>query len=102
MTGDGLVGEIRQPELRDPLGHLLVVAAGLADSGQIALDVSHEDRHADPAELLGNGVDRDGLAGARCAGDETMAIGHFRQQVLIGLALGDKHRIGHEYQTPAQ
>jgi hypothetical protein len=47
--------------------------------------------------LLGNSVDGDGLACARRAGNQTMAIGHFRQQELISLAFGDKQRVGHEY-----
>ena len=97
----GLICEVLDVELLDSLGDLLVVAAGLADSGQVALDVGDEDRHADPAELLGNRVDRDRLAGAGCAGDEPMAVGHPGQQVLIGIAPGDKHRISHEIRLPS-
>ena len=52
--------------------------AGLAHAGQVALDIGHEHRDADARKALGHHLQRDGLAGARRAGDEPVAIGEGR------------------------
>jgi hypothetical protein len=59
------------------------MAAGLADAGQVALDVGHEHRHADLREVLGQGLQGDGLAGAGGAGDQAVAVGQGGQQVAV-------------------
>ena len=77
--------------------HLGGDAAGLADAGQVALDVGHEHRHAEAAEVLGQRLQRDRLAGAGGAGDQAVAVGQRRQQVAFDVAVaGDEDRVGHE------
>jgi len=44
------------------------------DAGEVALDVGHEDRHADARESLGEQLERDRLACAGRAGDEAVAV----------------------------
>jgi hypothetical protein len=51
----------------------------LADACEIALDVGHEDRHADVGKLFGQSLQRDRLAGAGGAGDQAVAIGQAGQ-----------------------
>ncbi len=68
----GLVGEAHV------LGALDQRILGLADRGdarQIALDVGGEHRHAGPRQAFSEDLQRNGLAGAGCAGDEAVAIG---------------------------
>jgi hypothetical protein len=77
--GDAAVGQ----DLHHLVGHL----AGLADAGEVALHVGHEDRHADVGELLGQGLQRDRLAGAGGAGDQAVAVGQPRQQVALGVGI---------------
>jgi hypothetical protein len=60
-------------------GQLVADLPGLADAGQVALDVGHEDRHADLGEILGQGLQGDGLAGAGGAGDQAVAVGQQRR-----------------------
>ena len=86
----------RQAAVGQDPGHLVRERAGLADAGQVALHVGHEDRHADPAEALGQGLQRDGLAGAGGAGDQPVTVGQRRQQVAFDVAaLGDEDGVGH-------
>jgi len=48
--------------------------------------------------VLGQGLQRHGLAGAGSAGDEAVAVGHLRQDVEFGLVvLGDQQRLGHGF-----
>jgi YebC/PmpR family DNA-binding regulatory protein len=54
------------------------------DAGQVALHVGHEHRHAELAEVLGQGLQRDGLAGAGGAGDQAVAVGQGGQQLAAG------------------
>ena len=61
VTGSG--GRPQAAFLQDG-GQLGADAAGLGDAGEVALHVGHEDRHAELAEVLGQGLQRDGLAGA--------------------------------------
>jgi hypothetical protein len=77
--------------------HLGRHAAGLADAGEVALDVGHEHRHAEFAEVLGQRLQRDRLAGASGAGDQPVAVGQGGQQVAFDIAVaGDEDRVGHE------
>ncbi|EWS53394.1 hypothetical protein X551_03818 [Methylibium sp. T29] len=79
------------------LGELVVHAAGLGDTGQVALHVGQKDRHADLRELLGQRLQRDGLAGAGGPGDQPVAVGQGGQQRAFDLAvLGDQQGFGHE------
>ena len=70
--------------LQDP-GHLVGQLAGLRDAGEVALHVGHEHRHADLRQALGDGLQRDRLAGAGGAGDQPMAIGQRGQQKAVRL-----------------
>ena len=70
--------------------------SGLGDAGQVALDVGHEDRHAAPAEGLGEGLQGDGLAGAGGAGDQAVPVGHLRQQEAFDAGVaGQQDRFSH-------
>ncbi len=93
-TGEGL-GR-RQAPVLEHRGQLLGVVAGLADAGEVALDVGHEDRHADLREILGQGLQGHGLAGAGGAGDEAVPVGHAGQQIAFDLRVpGEQQRFGH-------
>ena len=46
-----------------------------SDAGQIALDVGHEHRHTNAGKTFGEDLQRDRLAGAGGAGNQTVAIG---------------------------
>jgi hypothetical protein len=81
--------------LLEDAGHLGAYGAGLADAGQVALDVGHEDRHADFREILGQGLQGDGLAGAGGAGDQAVAVRQAGQQFALGLGIaGDEQGEG--------
>ena len=87
----------RQAALLDHRGQLAFELAGLTDTGQVALDVGHEHRHADARKVLGHGLQCHGLAGAGGAGDQAMAVRQLRQQQGFGLAVaGDEERFGHQ------
>ena len=78
-------------------GELVADAACLRDAGQVALHVGHEHRHADAAEVLGQRLQGDRLAGAGGAGDQPVAVGQFGQQVALDVAmLGNQDGLGHE------
>jgi len=72
-AGEAEVGEL---ELLHAFSDFGVVGAGLADAGEIALDVGGEDGNTDAAEALGHHLQGDGLPGAGCAGDEAVAVRH--------------------------
>ncbi len=76
--GPGRVAERLQVEQGRPFRRL-ARAAGPGETGKVALDVGHEDRHAQGAEGLGETLQGHGLAGARGAGDESVAVAHGRQ-----------------------
>ena len=82
-TSHKVVGQARGSGLSMPRSfstarHFFADAAGLADAGQVALDVGHEDRHADFREVFGQGLQGHGLAGAGGAGDQAVAVGQRR------------------------
>ena len=68
---------------------------GLAQPGEIALDVGHEHRHADAGEAFGDALQRHGLAGAGGAGDQPVAVGELRQQAEFDVGFGDEQRFWH-------
>ncbi len=73
--GTGFELEAVDLELLHALGDLGIVFARLADSGEVALNVGGEDRHADAAEGFGHNLQGDGLAGAGGSGNQAVAIG---------------------------
>ena len=56
--------------------------AGLADPGQVAFHVGHEYRHAVIGKALRKNLQGNRLAGAGGAGDETVPVGPFQNEVL--------------------
>ena len=89
----GRLGHADELEALEELGRR---GAGLRDARQIAFDVGHEHRNADPREALGHHLQRDRLSGAGRAGDEAVAIGERRQEAKLGVAiLRNGQRIGH-------
>src|SRR4029453_13923127 len=82
-AGFGLVA--LDAELGDALLDLLARAPGQRETGDIALDVGHENRHAQAREALGQNHQRHGLAGAGGARHQTVAVavpGQQRDRVL--------------------
>ncbi len=69
-----------------------MVAAGFCQTGEVSFDVSHEDRYADPAELFRKHAQGHGFPCSRGSGDETVAIGHARQQAEEIFCLGNGQR----------
>lgn len=60
----------------------------LRQAGQIALDVGQEYRNAGHRELFCHGLQCDGLAGARGAGNQAVAVEHLQRQADLGGRLG--------------
>ena len=87
--GAAAEGETVELQLLDAFIDFRVKPARLAEAGQIALHVGHEHRHAHRAELLGQHLQRHGLARAGRAGDEAVAVGHLREQENFGAGFGD-------------
>ena len=70
--------------------------ARLAHAGEVALDVGHEYRHADAGQAFGDDLQRHGLAGSGCTGDQSVPVGERGQEVEFGVAVpGDRQWIGH-------
>ena len=79
----------------DAIGDLGVLHPRLTDAGEIALDVRGEDRDANTAERLCHYLQCYRLTGAGRSSNQTVTIGHGRQQVERVLALGNQQRFGH-------
>ena len=98
----------REAQVLDRVAHRLPRVAGLASArGQaivglardrepreVAFDVGEKDRHALGRELLGQHLQRAGLARAGGAGDQTVAIHHRQRHAddRLGQALAAQHR----------
>ena len=95
--GDRVAGEfeIVDPEQLQALVDLRIRCAWLREPAQVAFDVGHENGHADVAEMLGETLQRDRLAGAGRAGDEPVAVAHFRVKEKFVVAFGDEKWSGH-------
>jgi hypothetical protein len=92
-----LEGEVAKLEELGPLLDLRRRRAGLADPGQVAFDVGHEDRHPDAAEVLGHDLERDGLARARGPGHESVPVRHARQEVQVLFPSCDQQPFGRHF-----
>ena len=79
--------------LADEVRHL----AGLRHARDVALDVGHEDGHACLREALHKDLERDGLARARSARDEAVAVGLVEEQAAGLLALGNPDLVSYEH-----
>ena len=78
-------------------GQFFTHDAGLADAGQIAFHIGHENRHADSGKAFGQGLQGDRLAGSGGAGDQAMPVGQCRQQLALGQGVfSNKERLGHD------
>jgi SAM-dependent methyltransferase len=76
----------------------LVVAHGiwnLAQSSAEFRNVGHEDRDARAAELLGQDAQGNRLAGAGGAGDQSVTVGHLRQDGNLINSFGDGQHFAH-------
>jgi hypothetical protein len=68
----------------------------LAGAREVALHVRHEHRHANAREVLGQGLQGHGLAGAGGPGDQPVAVGQAGQQVAFNRAmLGNQKGVIH-------
>ena len=81
--------KILQPQGFHPLHHLGFIAPRFDQPRQVALDVRHEDRHPDPAESLRQHPQGHGLARPRGPGNESVPVGHLRQQADLMLTFGN-------------
>ena len=72
---------------------------GWLNPGEIAFHIRHENRNAARAEIFRERLQRDGFAGAGRAGDQAMAVRHFRQEIDRLLCLGDENRVVHRHNT---
>lgn len=76
----------------DALGQLALRRAGRAEAAEIALDVGGEDRDAGIAEGFGEALQGHGLAGARGAGDQAVAVGQLEwmaERLTSALVIGN-------------
>ncbi len=70
--------------------------AGLADTGNIALDIRQKHRYAKIGEAFCEALQRDGFAGAGGPGNQAVAVGVARiEKNLPGIAATDKNAIAH-------
>jgi len=69
---------------------IFLLAAG-GDAGKVAFDVGGEYRNAGARESFGDHLQRYGLAGSGCTGDEPVAIGELQRQVFRLVALADEN-----------
>ena len=82
-------------------GQFFANFAHLADAGQVAFDVGHEDRHPHARKALCQGLQGHGFAGAGGPSDQAVAVGEARQQVALRLGvLSNQHRISHRKSPP--
>ena len=72
---------------------LRVRAARLAQTGDVALHVSHEYRDADAREAFGHHHQADGLAGTGCSSHQPMTIAVLGQQFDGIFAFSEKNRV---------
>ena len=91
--GVGAVGEgVADAELVDALLHAGVVRARFAETGDVALHVTEEDRDAGVGEGLRHDLHGDGLAGAGRARDESVAVGLGQVHIdLFPVGIGEAH-----------
>ncbi len=82
--------EILELERLDPLRRLAGSLVRTRQAGQVAFDVGHEDRHAGSTQAFGQDLQRDRLAGAGGPRDQTVPIGHARQEEEITRSPGDE------------
>jgi len=71
---------------------LRISAAGLANARQVAFYVGHKNGNAALAKALGYALERDGLSRSGRSRDDTMAVGHLREQGEFALVV-----FGYEY-----
>src|SRR2546423_6795882 len=91
----GFAGEILDLKLFRAFDHLRIVCAGLAQAGEIAFNVGHEHGYTSRAEIFGERLECHGLSGASCAGNQAVAVCHFRQEKDWFVRLSDKNWLGH-------
>src|SRR5206468_10160985 len=63
----------------NPLLDFWVLLSGMGDARKVPLDVSHENRNADTAQMLRNDPQGDGLSCPGGTGNKTVPVGHSRE-----------------------
>jgi len=91
-TAGGRVGV--EPELSHALLDLGGLAPRLRNSGEVALHISQEHRHAAGAEAFRQDLQCYGFAGAGRPGNQAVAVGHLRKKEDLSFALGEMNRRG--------
>src|SRR5215218_7427126 len=66
----------------------------LTDACEITLNISHEDGHAQLAEVFREDLQGNGFAGARRTGDQAVPIGHLREEKNSSFGCGDQNVFG--------
>src|SRR5262249_43108706 len=87
-----LVGFIVEPEAFGPADKPPLGSPRLGNAGEIALDVSGEDRDAGAGEALRQHLQCDRLSGAGRSGDQSMAVGKPKRQNFGLETLPDEDR----------
>src|SRR6266567_3372010 len=95
----GFAGEIVDLKIFRAFDHLRIVCARLAQPGEIAFDIGHENRHALRTKIFGESLKSDCLSRSRSAGSQAVAVRHFRQQKDWFLGLGDQDGLSHDLAT---
>ena len=81
------VGKFIEAQLCHPFLHFGVIRAFPTQAGQIAFDVSQEDRHSHLAEGLCHHLEGHCFTCTCGSSNQPMAIGHLRQQIYRTFAL---------------
>ena len=91
------ISEIFQTELDDPLLHILGIYSRLAHGSQVAFHIRQKYRYAQVAERFGHDLQGDGLSGSGRSRDQSVTVGHLRNDahsvLILVLCLSYPHHI---------
>src|SRR5437762_8626660 len=87
-------GETVDLKLLRPLDDSRIVCARLAQAGEIAFDVGHENCHATRTKILRERLESYRFSGPRGPGNQAMAVPHLGQQKNRLLGLRDEDGFG--------
>src|SRR4029077_2415119 len=90
-----LAGEIVDLKFLCPLDDFRIVCAWLTQAGEITFDVGHEHSHTTCTEIFGERLQSNCFPCARGAGNQAVAVRHFRQQENRLLRLRYEDWFGH-------
>ena len=86
------VGHVIDADFLGPLNEGVLRLAYGGDAGEIALDVGREYRHAGARKTLSKNLQRNGLSGSRCAGNQSVTICQGQREILGLGALAHEDR----------